>query len=268
MLHYRDRKPRIHILTLDRTLAADVYERLHSQPGMESIELIRPVEGEIDITVADIARLRRETTTSRVLVIDVRRQTRARLQGVYSEIVRFNRPDFNVYCYSILIGDGPAGLHDPGKHKRVLYPFLSDLRTDYSPAAFFTNPFLHYSSDETQYQALYENSALPTRVPRRLERYFKKNDTTVEQMCRYWRAADVPEKLRIAKRIHRQEKLRALCLRILKDEFPQDVEQWEKALTKEGYALKGESLRINMYPFFFAEWVLDLMRRAESAAPM
>ena len=147
MLHYRDRKPRIHILTLDRTLAADVYERLHSQPGMESIELIRPVEGEIDITVADIARLRRETTMSRVLVIDVRRQTKARLQGIYSEIVRFNRPDFNVYCYSILIGDGPAGLLDPGKHKRVLYPFLSDLRADYSPAAFFTNPFLHYSTD-------------------------------------------------------------------------------------------------------------------------
>jgi len=266
MLHYKDRRSRVHILTLDRTLASDVVERLHRQPGMESIELIRPVDGEGQITVADLARHTRETTASRVLVIDVRRQTRGRLQGVYSDIVRFNRPDFNLYCYSVLIGDGPTGLLDPGKHLRALYPFLSDLRVDYSPAVFFINPFLHYSYDETQYQAVGEGYALPTRMPHRLEKYFKKHDITVEQMSRYWCAADVPEDLRKAKRVRRQEELRALCLRILKDEFPQDAEQLAKTLTKEGYALAGESLRINMYPFFFAEWVVDLMRRAESAA--
>lgn len=36
----------------------------------------------------------------------------------------------------------------------------------------------------------------------------------------------------------------------------------DKALTKEGYGQAGESLRINIYPFFFEEWVLDLMKMA------
>ncbi len=266
MLHYRDRKPRVHILTLDRTLATDVYERLHSHPGMESIELVRPAEGECEITVEDLAHQVRETTSSRVLIFDVRRQTKGRLQGVHSDIVRFNRPDFNQYCHSILIGDGPVGLLDPDKRALVVPPFLSDLRVDYSPAAFFTNAFFHYSYDETQYQAVYENHALPKKVPQRLARYFKDRDVTVEQICRYWRAADVPENLRAAKRTHRQEKLRGLCLRILKDEFPRDADQLAKGLTREGYALLGESLTVHLYPFFFAEWVLDLLRRAESAA--
>ena len=68
MLHNRNRMPRIHILTLDRTLVTDVHERLHGWPGMESIELMRPADGESDITVADIARLTMETMKSRVLL--------------------------------------------------------------------------------------------------------------------------------------------------------------------------------------------------------
>jgi len=88
---------------------------------------------------------------------------------------------------------------------------------------------------------------------------------TAEQMCRYRRTADVPDELRNAKRT-RRERLRALCLRILKDELPEDAEQLAKAFTREGYALLGESLRVNICPFFLAEWVLGLMRRAESAA--
>jgi hypothetical protein len=34
MLHYKNRNNRIHILTLDRALAEDVYERLKDYPGM------------------------------------------------------------------------------------------------------------------------------------------------------------------------------------------------------------------------------------------
>ena len=36
MLHYKDRKPRIHIVTLDPVLATDAYERLRCYPGLES----------------------------------------------------------------------------------------------------------------------------------------------------------------------------------------------------------------------------------------
>ena len=141
MLHYTDRQSRIHILTLDPVLATDVYERLHNYPGMESVELIRPGNGTSAITVQDIKQLARETTTSKVLIIDVRRQTKARLQGPYSEIVRFNRPDFNSYCYSVLLGDGPVSRFTPEKREEGIYAFLSDLRVDYSPAVLFMSPF-------------------------------------------------------------------------------------------------------------------------------
>ena len=69
-----------------------------------------------------------------LLIMDVRRQTKARLQRPYSDIVRFNRPDFNRYCYSVVLGDGPVSLLTPGKGEEGLYVFLSDLRVDYSPA--------------------------------------------------------------------------------------------------------------------------------------
>lgn len=105
------------------------------------MELIRPGNGTSAITVQDIKQLARETTTSKVLIIDVHRQTKARLQRPYSEIVRFNRPDFNHYCYSVLLGDGPVGLFTPERREEATYLFLSDLRVDYSLAVLFMSPF-------------------------------------------------------------------------------------------------------------------------------
>ena len=124
MLHYTNRQSRIHILSLDPVLATEVYERLHNYPGMESVELIRPGNGMSAIKVQDIKQLARETTTSKVLIFDVRRQTKARLQRPYSDIVRFNRPDFNRYCYSVLLGDGPVSLFTPDirPHSVNFYP--------------------------------------------------------------------------------------------------------------------------------------------------
>jgi hypothetical protein len=63
-------------------------------------------------------------------------------------------------------------------------------------------------------------------------------------------------------RTQKTERSRGLCLRILIDEFPERAEQLAKALTKEGYGQAGESLRINIFPFFFEECVLDLMKKA------
>ncbi|HEC04410.1 MAG TPA: hypothetical protein ENI81_12825 [Phycisphaerales bacterium] len=134
MLHYRDRQRKIHIITMDPVLADDVYERLNEYPGMESVEIVRPGDGKSPITPEDIKQQARDTLTSRVLIMDVRRQTKARLQRPYSDIVRFNRPDFNRYCYSVVLGDGPVSLLTPGKGEEGLYVFLSDLRVDYSPA--------------------------------------------------------------------------------------------------------------------------------------
>jgi len=168
MLHYRDRREKIHIITLDRVLATDVFERLHEYPQTQSVELVQPGRGESTITVEDIREMVLDTTTSRVLIIDVRRQTKPRLQQAYSDIVRFNRPDFHRYCHSVLIEDGPFNLFTPAKRMESLYRFLSDLRVDYSPAVFFGNPFLHYSHAEIQEMNLYNDNALPEKVSARL----------------------------------------------------------------------------------------------------
>ncbi len=265
MLHYRERNQRIHIITLDRVLATDVYERLCDCSGMESVEAIQPGNGKSAIAVEDIQRLARDTTTSRVLIMDVRRQTKTQLQHAYSDIVRFNRPDFNRYCYTVLIGDGPRNLLQPGRGLDAFQTYLADLRIDYSPAVFFSDPFLHYSHDEIQEMVLYRSNSLPERIPHCLEKAFKGHRPTVERVHAYFRAADVPDVKRANKKTERQSALEKFYHKRFEKDFPDDKDQFIKSLSKEGCALPGESLRLNVYPFFFEEWVLDLTRRAESA---
>ena len=270
MLHYTDRQSRIHILTLDPVLATDVYERLHHYPGLESVELIRPGNGTSAITVQDIKQLARETTTSKVLIIDVRRQTKARLQRPYSDIVIFNRPDFNRYCYSVLLGDGPVSLFTPDKREEAIYVFLSDLRVDYSPAVLFISPFFYHSYDEiqelAQEMAIRHEELLLDEIPRRLQKYFKGHKRTPNQLSNYLRAGDVPDSHKARKKKERQQKLKRWYLQIMKDEFPDDQPQFTKAISKEGCALPGEALKLNVYPFFFEEWILDLVKKSEKAA--
>lgn len=269
MLHYRDRQPKIHIITMDPVLADDVYERLNEYPGMESVELVRPGDDKSPITPQDIKEQARDTLTSRVLIMDVRRQTKARLQRPYSDIVRFNRPDFNRHCYSVLLGDGPVSLLTPGKGEEALYVFLSDMRVDYSPAVFFSSPFFYHSYKEIQEMAqdmaIRHEDLLLDEIPEHMQKYFKGHRLTGRQICDYFRAADVPDSKREEKRIERQEKLRRLHIQIAKDDFPTDRGRMIKAMSKEGCGIPGESLKVNIYPFFFEEWVLDLMRKAEIA---
>jgi len=270
MLHYTDRQSRIHIITLDQVLATDVYERLHNYPGLESVELIRPGDGKSAITVQDIKQLARETTTSKVLIIDVRRQTRARLQRPYSDIVRFNRADFNRHCYSVLLGDGPVSLLTPNKGKEGLYVFLSNLRVDFSPAVFFSSPLFYHSYEEiaemARDMAVRQEGLLLDKIPQHLQKYFKDRNLTPSQLGRYLRADDVPDSHKERKKRERHNKLRRLYFQIVKDELPEDQARFTKAISKEGCALPGEALKINVYPFFFEEWVLDLVRKSERTA--
>jgi len=259
MLHYSDRGRKIHIITLDRVLATDVHERLSEFAERQSVEMVVPGEGKAGIVPADIEGLARDTTTSRILIMDVRMQTRARLQRAYSDIVRFNRPDFNLHCYSVLIGDGPTSLLDHGRGMEALHTFLTDLRVNFSPAVFFASPFLYYGFDEIQKAAIYGNNGFPKEIPQRLQKYFKDDKLTVERVCRYFRAADAQNGGRLENKIKRQKELKRLFVKILKDEFGNDKDQLIKALYKQGCALPGESLRLNIYPFFSEEWVQDLI---------
>jgi len=113
MLHYQNRLDKIHLLTLDPVLLEDLCARLGNYPGLESVEFVRPGNNGSTLVADDILAVARDTVTARVLIIDVRSQTRARLQRAYSDIGRFNRPDFNHYCYSILVGDGRTIISGP-----------------------------------------------------------------------------------------------------------------------------------------------------------
>ncbi len=148
--------------------------------------------------------------------------------------------------------------------------FLSDLRVDYSPAVLFTSPFFYHSYDEiqelAQEMAIRHEQLLLDEIPRRLQKYFKGRKLTPSQLSNYFRAGEVPDSHKARKKKERQKKLDRLYFQIVKDEFPDDQARLTKALSKEGCRLPGEALKLNAYPFFFEEWILDLVKKAETSS--
>jgi hypothetical protein len=259
MLHYTDRKNRIHIITLDPILARDVYDRLSEHPGSKDAQLILPAEGRQTITPEDILKSARDTTDSRILIIDVRTQTKPKLQRAHSDIVRFNRPDLNHYCFAVLIGDGPSSFLFEKKGINAFQSYLADLRLDYSPAVFFANPFLYYTHEELLDLAMYHDNALPEKIPQRLEKFFKPG-IPVKTVYDFFRAPGEPDD----KKKKRLGKLKDIYLKIVTQDFPNDVERLKTALSKQGCDFPGETLKLNTYPFYFEEWISDLLKSAAS----
>ncbi len=48
------------------------------------------------------------------------------------------------------------------------------------------------------------------------------------------------------------------------EDFPSLKDLFLAGLTKEGYSVPGETLKVNLYPFFFEEWILELINKIES----
>jgi len=151
ILSHSKREKKIHILTLDAVLAADVYGRIHHDPRMKRYCLVRPHNTQINDTVAEIDQMARDTVSSKLLILDVRSDTLPLLQKAYNKIVGYNRRDLNRLCYTILIGDGPVNLFKAGKSLDCFVPYLAAHRVDYTPVVFFYDPFLHYEYDELPY---------------------------------------------------------------------------------------------------------------------
>jgi hypothetical protein len=59
--------------------------------------------------------------------------------------------------------------------------------------------------------------------------------------------------------------LEKLCLKMNQEEFPDSKELFIDALSKKGFVFPGEILKHKVYPFFFEEWVLDLIKKAQAA---
>jgi len=262
VLSHRRRKEQIHVFSLDRVLAADVQERIAFDPRTRQCQVVRPEGTELKAIVAEIERQARDTVASRLLILDVRSYTLPRLQHAYNKVARYNRSDLNKFCYSILIGDGPLNLFHAGKSLHVFLPHLARHRTDYYPAVFFYDPFIHYKREEWQPAGIDAAAALPTLVPPRLQRAFKGGNVTHAAAREYFRAAGVDPETRDQARQRRQAKLVRFYRKRIAEEFPHHQAQLEAWLSKEGYSLVGEALRLHLYPLFFEDWVAELMARA------
>ncbi|MGA2915214.1 MAG: hypothetical protein ABSE89_04230 [Sedimentisphaerales bacterium] len=264
MLHYRTREKSIQILTINPVFASDVYDRLHSYPGLESVKLLFPGSSESGFKVEDIEKLAHDTTNSSILIFDVSSLSRTRLQQAFSDIIRFNRPDFNENCYSIVIGDLPTEYIKNRKLYNNIYSYLSDIRVDFSPAVFFITPLSLYSLQEKQSTMTNPDNPFPERIPARFGKYFKEEMPSVQRVSAFFRAAEVGDDKKLKVKGKRQAVLKTLYIRMTDEDFPSMKELFLKGLTKEGYSVPGESLKVHLYPFFFEEWVSDLMRKLES----
>jgi hypothetical protein len=257
ILSYSARENTIHILTLDPALATDVYERIHHDQRMKFCQLIKPQETKIKEAVEEIEGMAKETVSSRLLIVDVRRASLPKLRRAYNTIVGYNRRDLNKLCYILLIGDGPFNLFWEGKTLDVFVTFLASHRVDFHPAAFFFDPFLHYERGEIERGALDDEFVLPDKIPKRLIPYFKKDpDIRVDTIRRYFRAIGKDEELRKKRR----RRLRSLYKKRIAEQFPQDKDRLRAWLSKKGIRLASE--RMHLYPFYFEDWVFDLMQKA------
>jgi hypothetical protein len=255
VLSYQQRRPRIYILTLDRVLADDIYERLRYDSRTRFYELFMPKQFRLKERIEEIEAIAEQTTTARLLIMDVRKMTLPKLQQAYNKIIGYNRKDLNRLCFTVLVGDGPMNFLQAGKSLDVFVPYIADQRVNYNPAVFFFDPLIHYEPEEAE-SSMDEEFSLPAQLPRRLEPYFPEAGVTVDTVRRFFRGAEQNETVKK----QRLKILAALYMKRISSQFPEDKEQLRGFLTQNGLQLASE--RLNIYPLFFEEWVHDLMQRA------
>jgi hypothetical protein len=255
ILSYEQRKPRIHILSADKVLSEDIYDRLQEDKKTRFYELVVAKQDTWQKRVEEIEALADQTTKSRMLILDVRKVTLPKLHKAYNKIIGYNRKDLNRVCFTVLIGDGPLNLFQPGKSPDVFVPYLAQHRVNYNPAVFFFDPFLHYEPDEIE-SSMDQEFILPAHLPRRLAPFFPEPGVTVETVRKYFRALEQPEPVKK----QRLKVLAALYMKRINEQFPANKERLKELLGKSGLQLASE--RMNLYPLFFEEWVHELMQKA------
>ena len=265
MINYKHRKNQIHILTLDNILATDLRKRLKAQPGLQRVKIILPSNSKNPFSVENIYNMALDTTCSRVLIFDVRNYTLVRLQQAYNKIVGYNRGDFNVYCYTVLIGDGPAEVIRPDIGLNIFVSLLAKSRIDYSPAVFFYDPLLNYGYDEKFLIGLESQYALPEKIPVNLQKGFNGKDVNIKKIRQYLRAEHIEGDLKVEKKTQRLQRLWKLYQKIISEQYHDDIENTQKCLSMKGFGISGEALQLNVYPFYFEEWVAELMAKAKEA---
>ena len=261
VLSHPRRRDQIHILTVDPILGADVEERIAADKRLRHCTVVRPRATGIRDTVEEIEQMAKDTVVSRLLILDLRRVTLAKLHRPFNAIVGYNRRDFNRLCYSVCIGDGPVTLFLDGNNLDLFVPFLSSHRVDYYPAVFFYDPFLHYEPSELETRGIDEDFVIPDTIPRRLVRHLRMNDNLkVERIRRFFRATEKDEETK-KKRLRM---LRRLYKRQLTEQFPDRKDQLRRWWSRNGMRLATE--KMSLYPLFFEDWLSRLIRKARENA--
>jgi hypothetical protein len=261
ILTHPGRRDKIYILTIDPVLAADVYERVHAYPKLKHCELVRPRATAVRDAVGEIAQFAQDTTTARILVLDVRRATLPKLRGILNAIVGYNRKDFNKLCYTVLIGDGPPTLFANGRGVDVFVLYLASHRVDYHPAVFFFDPLLHYEPGELEARAIDDEFTLPDGIPRRLIPYFQRSENVkVDKIRRFFRATGKDHET------HRRRRrmLKRMYKKRIAEQFPGRERQLRAWMSRKGLHLATE--RLHLYPLYFEDWVYDLIQKARQNA--
>ncbi|MBN1457839.1 MAG: hypothetical protein JW912_08305 [Sedimentisphaerales bacterium] len=265
MLHNEHRKKHIHILTLDHVLAKNLSLRLRQCNLAANARIVIPNNGKPGIKPEDVEKLAKETLNSRLLIIDVRSYTLIRLQQAYNTIIGYNRADFNRYCHTVLIGDGPVNGSQHTKGLQVFERQLAKLRIDYSASVFFYDPLMEYCSEVKMNAAQGRQVNLPEAIPRFLSDSFKGEVLTVEKIREFLTPdrSDTPEKKQ--KKQLRLRALRSLYLKKISELYKASPKDVAKCLSKEGFPLPGEMLRINVFPFYFENWINSLLNMSSEA---
>ncbi len=259
ILSHAHRRDQIHVLTLDSVLGKDITERLRWDPRIQAVTIIAPEKQTANDRLMEIEAMASQTISSRVIVLDVRSQTLPRLQRLYNKVVGYNRKDLNDICFMVLIGDGPMNMFHPGKSPAVFAAQLATHRRGFHPAAFFYDPFMHYTLAERQQLGLHQSLEISYEIPQRLAKRFRGGKATIADVREYFRADAVAAKNKCTAKQRRQGKLTRLFEKRIVEAFGDHRQQALSWLSKEGYGIEGEPLRLNIYPLYFEDRVAELL---------
>ena len=249
LLSFPNRHKKIHILTLDTVLADDVFERIHYDPRMKRYHLICPFAD-----ISDIHKAARDTVSSKLIILDVRSKTLPPLQRTYTKVAGYNRRDLNKFCYIILIGDGPS--FQAGNSLDCFVLYLADYRVDYSPAAFFYDPLLHYEPNELTNLGIDDKFVISDDVPKSIAPHFTGSpNPTTDEVRRFFRAVGVSREIKA----QRTQILTNLYGQWLSKQFHANKDQVKALFSRQGARLASEKL--HLYPFVFEDWVYELMEK-------
>ena len=136
---------------------------------------------------------------------------------------------------------------------------LAKLRGDYSATVVFYDPLKEYNSNVKINVAQGRHVHLPEAIPRFLSDSFKGEVLTVEKIREFLTPDRSDSAKKKQKKQLRLRGLRSLYLKKITELYKANPEHVAKCFSKEGFTLPGEMLGINVFPFYFENWINSLL---------